>query len=324
MVAILWMTIDRHPESLRNLIRERLADTGWEVYEVSYDSIHDLRSVPLERIGGVFLAPARHFPAEYMDRLRDCKLMQIWSAGYDKFNFNEAHARGIPVANNHGSNAISVAEHTMLMLLGLSRRLPEMHQRVIEGNWAGNDHGMSSHSLSGKTLGIIGLGNIGSMVASRAEAMGMRIIFSDPGIAVSPSPQWTKCDLSTVLEEADYISLHIHLHDSTRNILNSENLRSLTKQPFLINVSRAELINRDALIEALRDGSIKGVAMDAHYSEPSASTDPLFGFPQVLFSPHVAGSTVESYEFAVDSCIRNLRLAFSGSVSAVKGQLTRD
>ena len=125
MTKLLWMTIDRHPESLKALIRNQLSDAGWEVYEVSYDSIDSLESVPLESIDAVLLAPARHFPLQYMDRLTSCKLMQIWSSGYDKFNIDDAHARDIAVANNHGSNAISVAEHTILMMLGISRRAPE-------------------------------------------------------------------------------------------------------------------------------------------------------------------------------------------------------
>ncbi|MDA7715946.1 hypothetical protein N8797_01070, partial [Pontimonas sp.] len=178
MIKLLWMTIDRHPESLRTLIREQLTETGWEIFEVSYDSIDAVESVPLEEITAVLLAPARYFPPGYMDRLAQCKLMQIWSSGYDKFNIDDAHSRGIPVANNHGSNATSVAEHTILMMLGVSRRAPEMHNRVITGNWAGNDHGMTSYSLSGKTLGIVGLGNIGTLVAKRAEALGMKIIFA--------------------------------------------------------------------------------------------------------------------------------------------------
>jgi len=149
---------------------------------VSYDSIGEINDVPLEEVGAVLLAPARHFPPEYMDHLEECKLMQIWSSGYDKFNIEDANSRGIPVANNYGSNAFSVAEHTILMMLGVSRCAPEMHERVVTENWKGNDHGMSSYSLSGKILGIVGLGNIGTLVAKRAEALGMRILFSDPGV----------------------------------------------------------------------------------------------------------------------------------------------
>ena len=313
MTKLLWMTIDRHPESLKALIRHQLSDAGWEVDEVSYDSIDSLESVPLESIDAVLLAPARHFPVQYMDRLTNCKLMQIWSSGYDKFNINDAHARAIAVANNHGSNAISVAEHTILMMLGVSRRIPEMHDRVITGQWAGNDHGMSSHSLAGKTLGLVGLGNIGTLVAHRADSFGMKIVFTDPAVQTADHTNWQKLDLNELLGEADYLSFHVHLSADTRDLINIDNIHLLTKRPFIINVSRAELVNRDALIEALRSGRIKGVAIDAHYSEPTAENDELFETNNGVFSPHVAGSTADSYMETVRACIANIDAALTGA-----------
>jgi phosphoglycerate dehydrogenase-like enzyme len=313
MTTVLWMTIDRHPESLRALIRDHLTEAGYTFFEVSYDSIDQLASIPLEDIDAVLLAPARFFPVESMDRLTKCVLMQIWSSGYDKFNIGDAKARDIPVANNHGSNATSVAEHTILMMLGVSRRTPEMHKRVMSGNWAGNDHGMSSYSLSGKTLGIVGLGNIGTLVAKRAEALGMSIIFSDPAIYMSPEAHWSKVDFEELLHSSDYITFHVHLDESTRGMVNMKNIGSLARQPFLINPSRAEIIDRDALTSAMQKNRIKGVAIDAHYDEPTHPEDPLFAFPNVMFSPHVAGSTVDSYQKTIKACIRNIDRAVSES-----------
>lgn len=310
MIKLLWMTIDRHPESLRALIRKQLAQTGWEIFEVSYDSIDAMETVPLEEIDAVLLAPARHFPPAYMDRLAQCRLMQIWSSGYDKFNIEDAHYRSIPVANNHGSNAISVAEHTILMMLGVSRRAPEMHNRVITGNWAGNDHGMMSYSLSGKTLGIVGLGNIGSLVAHRAEALGMRIFFSDPSHLESPDTQWTQVAFDELLRISDYVTFHVHLTEHTQNMVNQVNIGTLKKKPFLINASRAQLIEKEALLTGLESGLIRGVAIDAHYSEPTEAHDPLFNYSNVLFSPHVAGSTVDSYNETIEACLANITGCF--------------
>ena len=315
MVKLLWMTIDRHPESLRALIREQLAATGWEVFEVSYDSLEDMGTVPLEAIDAVLLAPARHFPTSYMDRLGQCKIMQIWSSGYDKFNITDAHDRGILVANNHGSNAISVAEHTILMMLGVSRRAPEMHNRVVTGNWAGNDHGMNSYSLSGKTLGIVGLGNIGTLVAKRAEALGMKITFADPGVKTSPAPGWKKHTFEELLTHSDYVTFHAHLGPKTKNMINSANIGLLKKKPFLINVSRAELIEREALLDALESQAIRGVAIDAHYQEPTKPSDELFSFDNVFYSPHIAGSTVDSYQETVRACVENIRATHQSSTT---------
>lgn len=315
MVKLLWMTIDRHPESLRALIREQLAETGWEVFEVSYDSLEEMETFPLETIDAVLLAPARHFPTSYMDRLGQCKIMQIWSSGYDKFNIEDAHDRGILVANNHGSNAISVAEHTILMMLGVSRRAPEMHNRVVTGNWAGNDHGMNAYSLSGKTLGIVGLGNIGTLVARRAEALGMKITFADPGVKTSPAPGWKKHTFEELLTHSDYVTFHVHLGPKTKNMINSANIGLLKKKPFLINVSRAELIEREALLDALESQAIRGVAIDAHYQEPTEPSDELFSFDNVFYSPHIAGSTVDSYQETVRACVENIRATHQNSTT---------
>ena len=312
MTTILWMTIDRHPESLKTLIRERLNSAGFKVFEASYDSLGALSGMPLDSVDAVLMAPARYFPTEHMDRLTNCRLIQIWSSGYDKFNIDDARERNIPVANNHGANAVSVAEHAILMMLGVSRRIPEMHERVITGNWAGNDHGMSSYSLNGKTLGIVGLGNIGRLVATRAEALGMTIRYVDPNVNMSPKDSWVSSDFDALLGVADFLSFHVHLTDATRGMLNLDSIRKLERQPFLINVSRAELIDYEALLFALEHQLIRGVAIDAHYEEPTSPDDRLFSFPNILVSPHVAGSTVDSYYDTIDACMSNITRAVAG------------
>ena len=306
------MTIDRHPESLKTLIRERLNSAGFKVFEASYDSLDALSGMPLESVDAVLMAPARYFPTEHMDRLTNSRLIQIWSSGYDKFNIEDARERKIPVANNHGANAVSVAEHAILMMLGVSRRIPEMHERVITGNWAGNDHGMSSYSLNGKTLGIVGLGNIGRLVATRAEALGMTIRYVDPNVNLSPKGSWISSDFETLLGVADYLSFHVHLTDETRGMVNMRNISQLGRKPFLINVSRADLIDYDALLFAVENQLVKGVAMDAHYEEPTRPDDRLFSFPNILVSPHVAGSTVDSYFDTIVACIANIKRSLSG------------
>lgn len=306
------MTIDRHPNSLRGLIRDQLVGSGWEVVEVSYESINELDSIPLEEIDAVLLAPARFLPKKFMLRLTNCKIVQIWSSGFDKFNIADAHALGLLVANNHGSNAISVAEHTMMMMLGVSRRAPEMHTRVVTGNWAGNDHGMSSFSLAGKTLGIVGLGNIGSHVAHRAEAFGMKVVFADPHLTKPAKLEWARESFDRLLALSDYITFHVHLNTETRGMLSLSKLGLLEKRPFVINVSRAEIIEKRAALYALQADLIKGLAMDAHYDEPSKSEDSLFSYENTLFSPHVAGSTRDSYRDTLQSCIHNMGEAIRG------------
>lgn len=311
--AILWMTIDRHPVMLKALIRERLKDTGWNIHEVSYQELAKLDALDLEEVRGVLLAPARQLPVEHLKRLTNCSLIQIWSSGYDKFNFQDAKAAGLPVANNHGANAVSVAEHTFLLMLGVSRRAPEMHARVTDGKWAGNDHGMASYSLNGKNLGIIGMGHIGSLVATRAQAFGMRVSFYDPYVTQSKAPCGaTQVTLDELLQQADYISLHLHHTEQTRGMLDEKAFAKMVRQPFLINPSRAELVEKSALLKALKNGTIRGLGIDAHYDEPTSSVDELWKFTSVFASPHVAGSTVDSYGETIDACIHNLGSAMKG------------
>jgi len=306
------MTIDRHPVSLKELIREHLNTAGFQSFEVSYENIGKLNELPLEEIDAVLLAPARYFPPTALARLTRCKLMQVWSSGYDKFNVDDAIKLNIPVANNHGSNAISVAEHAIFMMLGISRRAPEMHQRVITGAWSGNDHGMSSYSLFGKTLGLVGLGNIGSLVAARAEALGMSVLFSDPAVEAPKARSWKKVDFEKLLGLSDYLSFHVHSNKSTRDMIGDQQIALMARKPFLINVSRAELFNKRAILSALDKGLIRGIALDAHYQEPTNTDDSLFSYPNTFFSPHVAGSTLDSYSDTVTACLTNIKHAISG------------
>ena len=309
------MSIDRHPESLKELIRARLKETGWIIHEGRYEALSDLEKLDVEEIRGVLLAPARNMPVEVLQRLHNCSLVQIWSSGYDKFNIQDAQVVGLSVANNHGANAVSVAEHTLLLMLGVSRRAPEMHSRVIDGQWAGNDHGMASYSLNGKTLGIVGMGRIGTLVAVRAQACGMRVIFTDPYVSQEQSPLGAeRVEWGELLAQADYISLHVHHTDDTRGMLDAKAFAAMERQPFIVNASRAELIDKTALIDALAHGTIKGLGIDAHYDEPTSATDDLWTFPSVFASPHVAGSTIDSYRETIDRCVRNLERAMNGAV----------
>jgi D-3-phosphoglycerate dehydrogenase len=241
-----------------------------------------------------------------MVRLTKCVLLQIWGSGYDKFNIGDAKALVIPVANNHRSNATSVAEHTILMMLGVSRRIPEMHERDTSGNWAGNNHGMSSHSLSGEMLVIVGLGKIGMLVAKRGDAFGVTIS-SHPAINGSPEDCWSNVSFEQLPHSSDYITFHVRLSESSRGMIDMKHIGWLKCRPLLINTSRAELIDCDALIAAMQGNLVKGVASDDHHDEPTDPEDLLFSFPDVLFSPRVAGSTVDSYRETPHACLSSLK-----------------
>jgi D-3-phosphoglycerate dehydrogenase len=228
-----------------------------------------------------------------MVRPTKCVLLQIWGSEYDKFNIGDAKAPIIPVANNHGSNAPSVAEHTILMMLGVARPITEMHERHKSENWEGNNHGTSSHSLSGEMLVIVGLGKIGVLGARRGDAFGVTIS-SHPAINGSPEDRWSNVSFGRLPDSSDFITFHVRLSESSRGMIDMKHIGWLKCQPLLINTSREELIDCDALTAVMQGNLVKGVAVDDHHDEPKDPEDLLFSFPGVLFSPRVAGSAVDS------------------------------
>jgi len=302
---ILYLNVKRHPEELKNLIRAKLRDSSLNFDEVEYADLKQVDLSSLSEVSAVLLAPARYVDDEILRGLKHCKLIQIWSSGYDKFNLESAKQLGLTVSNNGGANSRSVAEHTMNMILGISRRNIEMHQRVIKGLWSGNDHGMSSHSLDGKTLGLIGYGKIARIVEQLALAFRMKVIFND--IREDLKNEFNFRKLEILVQESDYISLHVHLNIQTKSLIDDRLFELMNeRKPYLINVSRAELIDEGALETALDTGQISGLAMDVHYTEPNHPNSQIYSYENTLFSPHIAGSTIETYRSAIDFCIENI------------------
>jgi len=241
--------------------------------------------------------------------------MQLWSSGYDKFNVAGATRFGVPVANNGGANATAVAEHTILLMLAVSKLLPDSHSRTVHGRWAGNRHGMDMTLLHQKTLGLIGFGRIGSAVATRAKAFGMRILYVDPRAAepdLECQLQAERRDLAALLTESDVVSLHLHLREPTRNLIGHRELALMKPSAILINTSRAELVDQEALLRALEDECVWGAGLDVHHQEPTQPRDPLLCHPHVVATPHMAGSTRETYIHAIANAIENFRRVRSG------------
>jgi phosphoglycerate dehydrogenase-like enzyme len=141
----------------------------------------------------------------------------------------------------------------------------------------------------------------------------MTVIFSDPHVSQEEAPNGAKkVDWETLLENSDYISLHVHHNDETRGMVDEFAFSRMVRTPFIINASRAELIDRPSLLKALDERAIRGLGIDAHYDEPTSATDPLWKYESVFASPHVAGSTVDSYRETIDACIDNIDRAISG------------
>lgn len=226
----------------------------------------------------------------------NCRLRAIARAGVgvDNIDIDAATRNGIVVMNTPGGNTISTAEHTIALMLALSRNIYPAYKSLIEGRWDRKQ--FTGTQLAGKTLGIIGLGRIGQAVAVRAQALEMKVLGYDPFLSAHRAKELgIKMFASTreLLPHVDYLTVHTPLTDETRNLIGPEEIRLMRQGVRLINCARGGIYNEAALVEGLRSGHIGGVALDVYENEPCTQS-PLFGMPNVLCTPHLGASTEEA------------------------------
>jgi len=310
MPNILYLYERRHPIELRDFIRAKIRSEFLNFDEVSYSDSKQNLIEKFKSADAVLMAPGRFLEDEVHEAGKKIKLIQLWSSGYDKINFNACHKFNQRVANNGGANAQSVAEHTFLLMLSAARRLTEMHNRVINANWTGNGHGLNLQSLFGKRLGLIGMGNIGSKVAEIATAFKMEVQYFDPFITLKSNKNFLKVDLGELVKNSDFISLHTHAVKNSRPMLSQTEFDIMKRGVNIINTSRAELIDYTALQKSLKSGKVRYYASDVFLKEPTSGHEEEFAFSNTTFTPHIAGSNVETYEIALENCIANIKRAF--------------
>ena len=220
--------------------------------------------------------------------------VQLLTAGYDKVDLAAAAECGITVATNGGANAWAVAEQAIALLLCLYKRLIQCDRSVRAGTWRKPITGMNTFELAGKTVGLLGVGNIGSKVAKRLQAFETRIIYHDrfrqPG-----DEDWESVSLETLLREADVLSVHVPLTAETRGMIGAKELASMKSSAVIINTSRAEVFDEAALESALRSGQIAGAGLDVVHQEPVAMSSGLLTLDNVVLSPHSAGHSYEAW-----------------------------
>lgn len=226
------------------------------------------------------------------------KLVQLLSAGYDAVDIEAARRAKVPVSNNGGANAISVAEHAMMLMLTVARRVVWQHASVSGGRWRGNGPPPAMYELYNKTLGIIGLGNIGKKVARRAQAFGMNIDYYD--IARLTEDQEDQLGvkfrlLRELLKRSDFVSLHTPLNKSTTHLIGAAELALMKPTAIIVNTSRGPVIDETALHKHLEAKKIFGAGLDVFDQEPPPSNNPLFNLDNVVLTAHFAGPTSDNH-----------------------------
>lgn len=207
-----------------------------------------------------------------------------------------AAQHGVTVISTPGRNAVAVAELTLGFMLALARRLPQAHDLVRGGHWDSALTGYGAWGgieLAGRTVGLIGLGEVGSAVARRLRALEMRVLATDPAVPVAPDGMAEMVDLATLLRQSDFISLHCSLTPETRNLIDAAALAQTKPGVFLINTARAALVDEDALLDALHAGRVAGVALDVHRVEPLPLNSPWLAVDRAILTPHIGGASVD-------------------------------
>ena len=265
---------------------------GVEVDERPGLSKDELKAI-IADYDGVAIRSATKVTADLLDSAASLKVIGRAGIGVDNVDVSAATARGIVVMNTPFGNSITTAEHAIALMFALARELPQADSSTQAGKWEKNR--FMGVELTSKTLGLIGAGNIGSIVADRALGLRMKVIAYDPFLTPERALDMgvEKVELDSLLARADFITLHTPLTDQTRNILSRENLAKTKKGVRIINCARGGLVDEAALKEMLETGHVAGAALDVFVEEP-AKASPLFGTPGFVATPHLGASTTEA------------------------------
>jgi phosphoglycerate dehydrogenase-like enzyme len=243
------------------------------------------------------------------DACPNLKVAARCGVGLDNVDVKEATKRGIKVINAPGSNASTVAEHTISLMLTIQRNLFEALSEVKKGNWASRSN-FKSDELSGKTLGILGLGNIGLKVANIASAFGMKVIYWSPSEKNVP---YDLVDKETLFQRADIFSLHLPSNEETNGMINKEVFNLMRPGAILINTARGPLVEREALLNALDSGKLAGYAADVPFSPPPTADDALISHPKAFITAHVSSLTATTYKNMCLSTVKNVLAVLRGN-----------
>ncbi len=286
--------------SVRVLVRESISDAGVDLLRSRFDVDVDSES-PLEDIVGrydaIVVRSATKLTADVIERAVNLKVIGRAGVGIDNVDVEAATRRGIIVANAPESTVVSAAEHTIGLLVALARNIPQAHAALKQGRWERKTHG--GIELAGKTLGVLGFGRIGQQVARRALGLGMRAVAYDPYVSAERFRELGVDRVETpeeVYDAAEFLTLHLPLTDETRRSIDASAFARMRDGVRLVNAARGELVDEDALLEALRSGKVAGAALDVFSSEPY--TGPLLELDNVVVTPHLAASTGEAQDRA--------------------------
>lgn len=259
-----------------------------------------------------------------LDNAPQLKMIQRTGVGIEMLAAEEIRKRGIPVYVNAGVNAHSVAEHTMALILACLKRLRQIDKQTHEGIWKKQQTGVTTRELYGKTVALVGMGNIGRLVAQMLQPFGANVIYTD--VFRQTEEVETRLNLTyfdcfkAMLPMADILSFHCPLTSENNDMLNRQSLTLMKKGAVVINTARGKLINPDDLYEAVKSGQIWAAALDTHYEEPIKDGYKLAELENVILTPHIGGLSYEAFESMMVGAMENIEAFEEGRWSEIEGK----
>ena len=301
-------------EDVYGIIRSQLPE-GFELVTLEKDDDKE-RLDKIGRVDFVLVATAK-LTREMLEKAKRLRLIQHQGVGYDTTDVETAKRLGIPIGLTPEGTSIGVAEHTILLILAVYKKLVIAHNSLVKGEWLQFALRPESYEMYGKTLGLVGFGRIGREVANRAKPFDVRILYYDKYIHASPDQKETlgvdEVSFKKLLAESDIISLHVPLTDETRGMMNHKAFKAMKHTATLINTARGGLVNERDLYEALRERVIAGAGLDVFEKEPPSPDNPLFKLDNVILTPHISAGTK-------DALIAKMQAAFTNMVRVTRGE----
>lgn len=298
-------------------------DPGWRPRSSSERGLREVFGSPAQVIAAldgheVLVAQGAALSDAVFDASPALRMVCCARGGPVNVDVGAATERGIPVVTTPGKNADAVADLTVALLVVLARRLPEVIRFIEGGGVFGHDNYEGArwfgHDLAGHTLGLVGFGQVGRRVATRALAFGMRVVAYDPFVdaASLESAGAAAVDLETLLAEADFVSLHARAGAGNRHLIGPAEISRMKPGSFLINTARDTLIDEAALLDGLASGRIAGAALDLVSHSPASGMHPLLAFPNVVITPHIGGATEETLHHAAEMVVAEIERLAAG------------
>jgi D-3-phosphoglycerate dehydrogenase / 2-oxoglutarate reductase len=251
---------------------------------------------------------AHRLPRQVLERMTRCLLIQMPAVGYDVIDDRAAAEFGIAVANAAGYNRDAVADWTVMAILNMIRRGSWGDRRIREGGWPKPE--MMGHELGALTVGIVGLGNVGSALATRLLAFGSRVLYADVVERIFAGTE--RVSFEDLLERSNVVCVHVPLNEETRHLIDGKALRRMQKGAYLINASRGPVVDEQALVTALESRHLAGAGLDVFEQEPTPPDNPIRRMENVFFSPHVGGATLEAEARVLELVRDNLTRVLDG------------